>query len=188
MQMKSTRYAMMAAIVSLTISACGKSDSQKVTVGKEIFYVPANEVRFSDVDFLPSSQNDALRFTLKRQYGEVEVSVEDADVLCNLPGAKEPDYRSGVCDGGESKLGAASLRRVDVAKTEGTQWDYVDAKGFRVVSCYRQIKGSGLCVANGNFRGTVFSVHFEDKNISVLGKIAADVIATLSRWHVSKSN
>ena len=179
-------WGIVAGVAALTLSACGENNMQRIAIGRDTFEVPSERLLSSDVAFLPSSQNDALRFILNPEAtgaDEILVSVQDADLLCNLPGAKSPNYRGEACAGNE-QFSRTPLRRVDVEYSGGTLWEYFNSDGVRVATCSKAGDDTGLCTADGKFENTIFSIHFQDSRIDDLSALTSQVVETLNKWHV----
>ncbi len=180
-------WGIVAGLAALTLSACGESNMQRITIGRDTFEVPSERLLSSDVAFLPSSQNDALRFILNPKDPEadqISVSVQDADVICNLAGAKSPNYRGESCGGDGKQFSRTPLRRADVEHSGGTLWEYFNSDGVRVATCSELTDGAGICTADGRFRNTIFSIQFQDSRIDDLPGLVSEVVETLAGWHV----
>lgn len=179
-----------AGLAVLTLSACGENNMQRINVGRDTFEVPSERLLSADVAFLPASQNNALRFILNPEgtgADEILVSVQDADVICNLPGAKSPNYRGKACTENR-QFSRTSLRRVDVEYSGGTLWEYFNSDGVRVATCSQTGDNTGNCTADGRFENTIFSIHFQDSRIDNLSALMAEVVETLSKWHIRREN
>lgn len=180
------RWIIVAAFVAITFSACGASNMQRVIIGEDTFLVPSERLLSANVEFLPSSQNDALRFILNPRDADSDqilVSVQSASVLCKLSGTKYSNYRGKTCDSNRKMFFRPPLHRSDVKYSGGTLWEYFDSDGIRVVTCSKG-KGAGNCTADGRFMSTIFSIHFQGNRINDLSYLMNEVVDTLSKWHV----
>lgn len=178
-------------LAALTLSACEDNNLQRLTIGRDTFEVPSERLLSSDVVFLPSSQNDALRFMLNpedAQADQISVSLQDADVICHLSGANSPNYRGGACSGDDQQFSRTPLRRADVEHSGGTLWEYSNSDGVRVVTCSELGNGAGSCTADGRFSNTVFSIQFQDSRIDDLPVFVSEVVETLAGWHVPRES
>ena len=94
-------------------------------IGGDEFDVPSSVIISGDVFFLPASQQDALRFSLKPGdgRGELMVSAQAASGVCKAAAA---DSRNGACTEANTPVWSVDRLERRNLDRQGTQWEYVN--------------------------------------------------------------
>lgn len=154
-------------------------------IGGDEFDVPSSVIISGDVFFLPASQQDALRFSLKPGdgRGELMVSAQAASGVCKAAAA---DSRNGACTEANTPVWSVDRLERRNLDRQGTQWEYVNLAPPHqsVASCYDPGTGEGRCLSFGRFRELVYSVRFPEHDIDHLDKIHVEIQDLLEAWRI----